>query len=305
MTPDYSHRLVASGHAEPSMSAARLAAEAFFAPTPPSAAVETGAPEVVVKKLRVPAGTADGTSTGVEAVGAAAEASEDARAPRVFRMESSKTLETATEEGAAENAAQPQWQLELSSVEEVDPTPPSIKRAPRLRRKRKQLHGEVKVIRPQAPAEEAAPIELETALVASAQVESPKPSEQKVLLEPRSAKSNKAAERPNASAVKTGEPESVEASMSDVPAPPVRSKQRSSGRPNGSTPVGAEPVRQLKAPQQTYEYDWPRYPLMLARLRGLAAEAELARQREAVQAIVWIKEAVVTYGLSAQDLGLR
>jgi len=53
------------------------------------------------------------------------------------------------------------------------------------------------------------------------------------------------------------------------------------------------------------ELDWPRYPKLLAQIRLLEAEARQARQREAIEAIRWIRQAIASYGISAEDLAPR
>lgn len=49
---------------------------------------------------------------------------------------------------------------------------------------------------------------------------------------------------------------------------------------------------------------WPRYPKLLARIRELEAEAERVRQREAAQAIRWIRQTMQAYGIRPEELGL-
>ena len=50
-------------------------------------------------------------------------------------------------------------------------------------------------------------------------------------------------------------------------------------------------------------YDWPVYPRLIAQIEDLKRQAEVLREREAAEAIRWIRQAVQQFGLSAQDLG--
>jgi DNA-binding protein H-NS len=50
-------------------------------------------------------------------------------------------------------------------------------------------------------------------------------------------------------------------------------------------------------------YDWPVYPQLIAQIEDLKHQAEVLREREAAEAIRWIRQAVQQFDLSAQDLG--
>jgi len=49
--------------------------------------------------------------------------------------------------------------------------------------------------------------------------------------------------------------------------------------------------------------EWPHYPKLLTRIRALEAEAKVLKEREAAQAIKWIRETIATYGFTSKDLG--
>jgi hypothetical protein len=51
--------------------------------------------------------------------------------------------------------------------------------------------------------------------------------------------------------------------------------------------------------------NWPRYPKLIAQIKALEAAAEQAKRREALIAVLWIKQAIRAHGLTPQDLGLR
>lgn len=128
-------------------SAARLAAEAFFAPAP-DPSFEAPAPAVVVKKSKledpVPAVTGETPESG-----------EQPREPRVFRLPTPVVPagEPVVEAQATLGADAPDaLELESQPIEEPRPAPRAVIR----RRKRRVLHGEVTIMRPTAPASAAA-----------------------------------------------------------------------------------------------------------------------------------------------------
>ncbi len=123
-------------------SAARLAAEAFFAPAPGSSS-ETAEPAVLVKKSKL-----EEPSPAVS--GEMPEPAEPPREPRVFRLSApaaaadQATAEAPVTLGTVEPVAAV---TESQSSEKLLPAPRAVIR----RRKRRALHGEVTITRPAAP----------------------------------------------------------------------------------------------------------------------------------------------------------
>lgn len=219
-------------------SAARLAAEAFFAPAP-EASSEPDAPAVVVKKskLEEPSPAASGETP---------EPGEQPREPRVFRLSAPVV---AADHVAVEAPVLPGTDDPGAVMIEGAPSD-QLRAAPRAvsrRRKRRELHGEVTITRPVA----AVPA------VATA---------------------------PAASAMSDSE---------EIPASPV---------------VPASPLQSV-APGNTAgaaltSHQWPRYLGMRRQLLALQAEAQAAKARESREVLVWIKQAITEYELTAADLGL-
>lgn len=135
-------------------SAARLAAEAFFAPAP-DPSFEAPAPAVVVKKSKLeepsPAVSAESPESG-----------EPPRQPRVFRLSAPAVAadEAADEAPMTASTSEPVAAVRGGQPsEELCPAPLAVTR----RRKRRALHGEVTITRPVAPvpAVAAAPVAAE------------------------------------------------------------------------------------------------------------------------------------------------
>lgn len=130
------------GAPERTPSAARLAAEAFFAPRGAPVPAEP-APEVVVKKRRLeePQRTTDEGASGTR---------EPARETRVFRLTAPLAIAVVTEAkvhealtGAEATARHQVGQVQATSV--------PVRRARGHRKKQDPLHGEVTILRPAAP----------------------------------------------------------------------------------------------------------------------------------------------------------
>ena len=211
-------------HQQPS--AARLAAKAFFSQAPPASELASGEVSIVRRESRLPATE--------EASASIAHVRADAvRIPTVHRLPFG-SMESSPEPAAAVPATRASIDEQVHAS--VVPTSP--------RKKRRQLHGEVTIIRAVQP-QQVVPDE-------------------------------------TASSASTPAKPAPRAHVRRIPSPPA---DRAHGLP--------------------LEVHAPRYPQLLAKIRALEALAQAAKRREAIEAIRWIKQAIRTYGLSAQDLGLR
>lgn len=220
-----------TAEAEPKHSAARQAAEAWFALRPPSSCEPADTPVTVRrKKPRIEAPS--------EGPPATVQDCEERRAPKVFRIAPTAAEPTLPggRAGPVGVPAAPAAMPERAGEMQGAPVPSS---APR--RRRRHLHGEVSIIRP-----------AQRSTVDDAAEDSP--------------------------------------TMEAEPAAPLQA------------PL---PARSARRRGQTDRTDTgPRYPALLARIGELEAEAQRLKALEAAQAVRWIRQAIKTYGLSAQDLGL-
>ncbi|MCR5868147.1 hypothetical protein [Aquincola sp. J276] len=124
-------------------SAARLAAEAFFAPRSEPVPGES-APDVVVKKSRL-------EESEPSAAAHASAPLETARAPRVFRLAAPLAVADITEPKVqdAPVGAPSDPSLQVGTLHRDVPSAP---RASGRRTQRRHLHGEVTITRPSAPS---------------------------------------------------------------------------------------------------------------------------------------------------------
>lgn len=218
-------------------SAARLAAEAFFAPAPEPSS-ETAAPAVVVRKGKL-------EDQSPAASGETLESGEPHREPRVFRLSAPAVAADlcAVEAPVAPSTAEPVAAVkEGQPSAELCPAPRAVTR----RRKRRALHGEVTITRPVAHVPAVATVRVAAAM---------------------------------------SDPEEISA-LPVAPTPP------NPAAAPGNTPSVASDY-----------HEWPRYLGMRRQLHALHAEAQAAKAREAREALVWIKQTIAKYGLTAADLG--
>lgn len=128
-------------------SAARLAAEAFFAPRTEPAPGEP-APEVVVRKSRL-------DDVQVPVAAGAGVTREPTRESRVFRLPAPLAATDATQANVQEAAGGAESQPDITVGQlQVAGVPPD--RAVGRRKNRRNLHGEVIITRPTAPSAEVA-----------------------------------------------------------------------------------------------------------------------------------------------------
>jgi len=218
-------------------SAARLAAEAFFAV--PTAAAEEAVTPVIVRRREALAD--DGEIAPETPSGSQPRDVQETRAPRVFRVDSPAPAAVAPVAEAAEPEAEPS----LRPIGDTVPANPPVRRLPR--KKARRLHGEVTIIR---PAPSATP----------------------------------------------------QGAAADMPA--EAQPQVAAPADHGIEPASPRAQRRRPEPDMEQSDDaWPRYPQLMARIRALEAEAKVLKAREAAEAIEWIKRAISTHGLTAQDLG--
>jgi DNA-binding protein H-NS len=81
----------------------------------------------------------------------------------------------------------------------------------------------------------------------------------------------------------------------------VRARQKPAAVSPASSPAAV--AHDDSRPSGFAGYDWPVYPRLIAQIEDLKRQAELLREREAAEAIRWIRQAVQQFDLSAQDLG--
>jgi hypothetical protein len=102
----------------------------------------------------------------------------------------------------------------------------------------------------------------------------------------------------------------VEVTSAVTPAEQVTEKAAKKAVRARKKPAAVSPARYPAAvahgdsrPSSFAGYDWPVYPRLIAQIEDLKRQAEVLREREAAEAIRWIRQAVQQFDLSAQDLG--
>lgn len=102
----------------------------------------------------------------------------------------------------------------------------------------------------------------------------------------------------------------VEVTSAVTPAEQVTEKAAKKAVRARQKPAAVSPVRSPAAvahddsrPSGFAGYDWPVYPRLIAQIEDLRRQAEVLREREAAEAVRWIRQAVQQFDLSAQDLG--
>jgi len=216
-------------------SAARLAAEAFFAVPLPAGPQDVDTTVVVRRReTRV----AEGEPVALGPREAEPREAQEARTPRVFRIDAGAPAEVAHVAAPAEPAVGQAPQ----PVDDGAPANPPQRRLPR--KKARRLHGEVTIIRPvQGETSQGNPSDLPV------DAQPPAPDRRIELASPRAAQ-----RRPKRAVAPTDDA-------------------------------------------------WPHYPRLMARIRALEMEAKALKESEAAAAVEWIKRAIATHGLTAQDLG--